>query len=209
MNGLLEELKKLKNIFNGEFIIPNEVKREIIDHPLKIKRFELEAMKIKSLLDENYISLPKKLGIKDSDITKLMIKYKDIANSMFLGNGKKIELIHDGEAACLALSCLLNEKKVQNILAMDERTTRMLVEKPENLKKLLEKRTHARIKLKESNFKYFKDFKIIRSTELIYLAYKKSLIRWKNKDVLDALLYALKFKGCAISYEEIEQIKKM
>ena len=32
INGLLEELKKLKKIFNGEFIITKEVKKE--DHLL-------------------------------------------------------------------------------------------------------------------------------------------------------------------------------
>ena len=67
----------------------------------------------------------------------------------------------------------------------------------------------TKIKLKQANFKPFKGFKIIRSSELIYVAYKKGLIRWKNKEILDGLLYALKFKGCAISGDEIEQIKKI
>jgi len=34
-------------------------------------------------------------------------------------------------------------------------------------------------------------------------------VRIKNARVLDALLYALKFKGCAISTEEISRIKKI
>ena len=85
----------------------------------------------------------------------------------------------------------------------------MLVEKPENLKELLEKKMHTNVKLKESNFKEFNGFKIIRSTELIYIAYKKGLINLRGKEVLDALLYALKFKGCAISSEEIEEIKNI
>ena len=209
MNGLLEELKKLKDTFKGDFVIPKEVKKEVIDHPIKIKRFELEAMKIQNLIDDGYLVMPKKFGIEDQKITKLMIKYIRLANSMFIGNGRKIELIHDGEAACLALSKILSEKGIENVLAIDERTTRMLVEKPENLQKLMEKRTHVRIKLKESNFKSFEGFKIIRSTELMYVAYKKGLLRWKNKNVLDGILFALKFKGCAISYEDIEKIKKI
>lgn len=209
MNGLLEEFKKLKDIFPGHFIITKEVKYEVIDRPIKIKRYELEAMKIQSLLDEKYLSMPKDIGIEDKEITKSMLKFMNLANTMFLANGKKIELIHLGEASCLALSRILNKKGINPVLAIDERTTRILVEKPENLQKLLEKRTHARIKLKTSNFKLFNEFNIIRSTELMYLAYKKGLIRWKNKNVLDALLFALKFKGCAISYEEINQIKRL
>ena len=209
LNGLLEELKKLKEIFNGEFIITKEVKQEVVDEPMKIKKYELEALKIRNLIDEGYLNMPDKLGIQDKEITSLTIKLMDIANTMFIGNRNEISLIQLGEASCLALSKLMNEKKIKNVLVIDERTIRMLVEKPENLKELLENKLHTKIKLKESNFKSFKEFKIIRSAELMYLAYKKNLVRWKGKIVLDALLYALKFKGCAISFDEIEEIKKL
>ena len=209
LNGLLEELKKLKKIFNGEFIITKEVKQEVVDTPLKIKEYELEALKIQDLIDEGYLKMPDKLGIQDKEITDLTIKLMNLANTMFLGNRNEISLIQLGEASCLALSKIINERKIKNVLVIDERTTRMLVEKPENLKELLEKKMHVQIKLKESNFKSFKEFKIIRSAELMYLAYKKNLIEWKGKEILDALLYALKFKGCAISIDEIEEIKKL
>ena len=209
INGLLEELKKLKKIFNGEFIITQEVKKEVIDTPLKIKEYELEALKIQNLIDEGFLNMPNKLGIQDKEITNLTNKFMELANTMFIGNGSEISLIQLGEASCLALSKILNENKIKNVLVIDERTTRMLVEKPENLKELLGKKLHIQVKLKESNFKSFKGFKIIRSAELMYLAYKKNLIEWKGKEILDALLYALKFKGCAISIDEIEEIKKL
>lgn len=209
MNGLLEELKKLKEIFGGEFVIPREVKYEVIDRPITIKMYELEAMKIQSLLDEGYLITPDKLKIKSEEVTARMNEFMDFANTMFIGNNNDVQLIQHGEAACLALSKILNKNGIDNVLAVDERTTRMLVEKPENLKKLLGKKLHVQIKLKESNFKHFKGFKIIRSAELMYVAYKKGLIRWKNKNVLDGLLYALKFKGCSISNEEIEEIKRI
>jgi len=207
INGLLEELKKLKKIFNGEFIITKEVKKEVVDNPIKIKMYELEALKIQNLIDEGCLNMPDKIGIQDKEITNLMFKLMNFANTMFIGNRNEIQLIQQGETSCLALSKILNEKKIKNVLVVDERTTRMLVEKPENLKELLEKKMHTNVKLKESNFKEFNGFKIIRSTELIYIAYKKGLINLRGKEVLDALLYALKFKGCAISSEEIEEIK--
>ena len=209
INGLLEELKKLKKIFNGEFIITKEVKKEVVDNPIKIKMYELEALKIQNLIDEGCLNMPNKIGIQDKEITNLMFKLMNLANTMFIGNGNEIKLIQQGETSCLALSKILNEKKIKNVLVIDERTIRMLVEKPENLKELLEKKLHTKIKLKKSNFQPFKDFKIIRSTELMYLAYKKNLIKLKGKEVLDALLYALKFKGCAISFDEIEEIKRI
>ena len=85
----------------------------------------------------------------------------------------------------------------------------MLGENPENLAKLLDKKLHARININKENCNFFRNFKFLRSAELVYVAYKKGLIDLKNGDVLDALLYAVKFKGCAISGEEIKEIKRM
>ena len=41
LNGILPVLEKIKKEFKGEFLITKEVKREVIDYPLTIKRFEL------------------------------------------------------------------------------------------------------------------------------------------------------------------------
>jgi len=209
MNGLLPEFKELKKIFKGKFLIPKEVKKEIIDRPLTIKRFELEALKLKQLLDENIIEMPSSIGIDESKISHETNKILDVANNIFKGNGKYIHIIDSGEAACLVLSKMLTEKKIENVISVDERTTRMLGEKPENLKKLLQKKLHVNVQFKKSNFKFFKGFKFIRSSELVYVAYKKNLVRLKNENVLDALLYAVKFKGCSISDDEIREIKKL
>jgi hypothetical protein len=86
----------------------------------------------------------------------------------------------------------------------------MLCESPENLKELLEKKLHSSVVSKNSkneNYNYFSKFKIIRSTELVYLAHKKRLIELKDKRAYEAMLYALKFHGCSISMEEIEEMK--
>src|SRR6056297_3253896 len=142
MNGLLHELKELKKIFPGKFIIPKEVKQEAIEKPLKIN---------------------------DEEISKETTNMLNIANSTFLKNGKKeIHLIDLGETACLVLSRILTNKKIPNLLVIDERTTRMLSEKPQNLKKLLQKKLHVRVDIKKENLKQFKGFKIVRSCELIY-----------------------------------------
>jgi len=209
MSGLFEELKNLKKNFKGGFIITKEVKNEVIDVPLNIKRFELEALKVKQLLDEKIIELPSSLNIDENEISKKTKEILGVANNIFVSNNKEIDLIHIGEASCLVLGRMLDDIKINNVLAIDERTTRMLVEKPENLKKLLEKKLHTKINLKKENFEFFKNFKIVRSTELMYVAYKKGLVRLKNGMVLDALLWALKFKGCSISDDEIFEIKRI
>ncbi len=210
MNGLTDEIKKLKSIFKGKFLITNDVKREIIDKPLTIKRFELEGLRLKQLLSEGVLEMPSSLEVKDNDITKKSNEILGMVNSIFVGkDGKNIHIIDTGETSCLALSHILTGKKIENVIAIDERTTRMLVENPEGLQNYLERKMHIRINSKKENLEYCKQFKIIRSTELIYVAYKKGLINLKGENVLDALLYAMKFKGAAISNDEISEIKKL
>jgi predicted nucleic acid-binding protein len=210
MNGLYDEIAELKKIFDGKFLIPKEVKYEVIDRPMQIKRFELEALQIKRLLDEKIFEMPDSVGVKDSEVSVGKKQILDTSGELFEKDHQKIKPIDEGEAACLALSKILNKKKIKNIIAMDERTTRILCEKPENLKDLMERRLHAKILVKKENYKLFSGFTIIRSAELIYVAYKKGLINYlKNGVVLDALLYAMKFKGCAITFEEIEEMKKL
>jgi len=209
MTGLFDEIRKLKSIFKGKFLITNGVKREVIDNPIKIKRFKFEALKVKQLLEEKVFEMPSSIGIKDEELLKRGQEMLKIANSTFVSKIKKIHLIHLGEASCLALSEMLNKKGIRNVLVVDERTTRMLVERPENLKNLLEKKLHVNIKIDERNIKSFRGFKIIRSPELAYVLWKKSLMKLKGIDILEGLLYALKFKGASISHDEIREITSL
>ncbi|GAG20221.1 unnamed protein product, partial [marine sediment metagenome] len=128
------------------------------------------------------------------------------ANSTFNAKGKNIHLIDKGECAALALCSIL---KTPSILVIDERTARMLCENPENLRKLLQKKLKTQIKANKNNYKYFKGFKIIRSTELAYIAHKKGLIELKDPKAYEAMLYGLKYKGCSISEQEVQQMSKL
>jgi hypothetical protein len=107
------------------------------------------------------------------------------------------------------LSKLLDEKKVINVISADERTIRVLSEKPENVLSLLQKKLHTQISSNKKNYEVFKGFKFIRSSELVYIAYKRGIIKLKNGNVLDALLYAVKLNGCSISEEEISEMKRL
>ena len=91
-------------------------------------------------------------------------------------------------------------------IVVDERTTRILCEAPENLRKLLESKLHTKIDASEKNYPMFKDFKVIRSSELVFMAYKLGIIDLpaKKQEAMEALLYGLKFKGCTISMREID-----
>tara|TARA_Y100000310_G_C20530586_1_gene738234 strand:+ start:408 stop:1088 length:681 start_codon:yes stop_codon:yes gene_type:complete len=209
MNGLLNLLPKLKKEFNGRFLITGDVEYEIIKRPMNIKKFKLGALKIKKLLDDKVIELSDSIGVKTMEIEDERRKILEFANHTFFGEGKAIHLIDLGEASCLVLSDILTKKGIDNLIVIDERTTRMLCEKPENLHKLLETKLHTKVEMKKENLRVFSKFKFIRSAELVFTAYKKGLVDLKNRDVLDALLYAVKYKGCSISREEIEQMKKL
>ena len=171
MAGIVPELRELKKIFDGKFIITSEVKIELVDKPMNNKKFELEAMKIQQLLDDKILELPESIGVKSSEIKREIDSILKVANNLFTTKRGPVKLIHFGETSCLALSKILNRKKIENVIAVDERTTRMLGEKPENLKKFMESRLHSNINAKSENYKFFKEFKFIRSTELIYVAY--------------------------------------
>ena len=95
------------------------------------------------------------------------------------------------------------------MIGIDERTTRVLFEKPENLRELMANKLHRKINLNLNEIKNINNFRFIRSSELVYISYKKGFIKLNDKRALEALLYAAKYKGCAISWEEIEQLKRL
>jgi len=205
MNNSLSILERLKKEFKGEFLITKEIKKEIIDIPLTIKRFELEALQLKSLYDKKIIKLA---NITPEQVNELREKrefFKAIANSTFKTKNKYLHLLDKGECAVLALSSILKSPYI----VIDERTTRMLVENPENLRKLLQKKLHTKIQANKKNYSFFKNFKIIRSTELAYIAYKRKLFDLKYPQALEAMLYGLKYRGASISEAEVKEMKKL
>jgi len=210
MNCLLNILPKMKQKLNIEFLITKEVKYEIIDHPSKINRFKLGALRLKYLFDKKIINHAKLNNQEINQLRETRNRITQIANTTFKTRNKHLHILDKGESAALALSIILKEKTKKNIpIIIDERTTRMLCENPENLRELLSKKFHTTIKANTSNYNEFKDFKIIRSTELAYIAYKKGFINSKDPEILEAILYGLKFKGCSISEEEIKEIIKL
>lgn len=209
MNGLLYVLEGLKKISNSKFLITHEVKRETVDRPIGILQFELGALRIQNLIDKGVLEFPEVLGIQNQLIIEKTRELMDIANHFLQSKGQWIHIVSDAEMSCLALSDELSKQNIQNIIAIDERTTRLLAEKPENLEMIMQTKLHQKVDLVARDFSIFNKYKFIRSSELVFVAYKKGLVKLKGKKVLEALLYATKFKGSAISYEEIDELKKL
>jgi hypothetical protein len=165
---------------------------------------------ISQLLKKGILEMPESIQISSKDVRDKTFRILESANKSFMAQGEGIKLISAGEGSCFALGEILKERGIEYALAIDERTARMLSEKPENLQMLLERKLHTSVSMNKSNLAVFANSKIIRSAELCYIAYKKNLVGIEDSlQVIDALLYGTKYKGCAISSQEIEEIKGM
>ena len=119
-----------------------------------------------------------------------------------------MQLVHQGEAEVLAAAAELG---VNDIL-IDERTTRMLVEAPSAIRDHMEREFGKRINFDERNLARFQDMtrglNLIRSTELLIMAYEHGYFgefKELERQALGAALYNLKFAGCAVGFDEIQE----
>lgn len=208
MNGLLYIIEELKKSTGVRFFITEQVKYETVDRPSGIPRFELGALRIKEMISTEILEMPPALKISNESIALTTKELKEMANHTVEARGSWIEIVSDAEMSCLALSKKLTDRGIENIIAIDERTTRILAEKPENLQRLMSDRLHFPVRLEKINFAEFKKFRFIRSTELVYVAYKKGVLHIKDPKALEAVLYATKYKGAAVSFDEIDLLKK-
>lgn len=209
MNGLLYILEDLRKSFDGKFLITSAVKYEVIDHPIKIQRFELEALLIKGLLDSNILELPSAFEIDENKIKEGAKQLMQKANHTIKIGENWVDIVSEAEISCLALSDELSRKGIDSLIGIDERTTRILCENSQNLGKLMSEKLHQKVIAITDDLKVFSKYKFIRSSEIVYVAYKKKIVNIKGDKVLEALLYATKYKGAAISLDEINILKKM
>lgn len=209
LNNLLAIFHNLRREFNGTFYITQEVKKEIIDAPLKTQRFKLEALQIMNeIIDGSFTIYPESL-----DSFSLL----ELSNSIYKINNHYLKILDKGEIESLLLAI-----KLDTILVVDERTLRMLIESPQELRKLLERKFHKPIYLESENLKRFKkaasNVRILRSSELMIIAYEKGLLNSYlkkdnltnldlRKELITGLLWGLKLKGCAISEKEIKDLE--
>ncbi len=209
INNMLWLLEPLKNKFNGEFYISKAVKYELVDKPIRGKRFKLEAIIVRDYIKRGIIK------VYDGDLKVKTNRLLGFANKVFSTSQGYLELVHEGEMESLALA---NEIGASALL-VDERTTRVLVENPKNLMNLLSKKLHTKTKFNKDNYKLFlgeiSKVNILRSAELLVLAYEfglfdKYIASYEDeKELLDGLLWGTKLRGCSISVGEINDIIRL
>jgi len=192
MSSVLVEMK-------AELLVTDEIYEEMIVRPRNSKRYALESMRIKKLFSDGVISVMNPEPLITQEITEL-------SNSIYHVRNHPLRLIHRGEAAALALFSGIEA----DALLIDERTTRMLVENAEALRRLLSDQLGRGVEMDSRKLASFRDIvsdvHIIRSSEVAAVAYEKGIIGRNlgnnGKEALMATLYALKFSGCAISWQE-------
>jgi len=200
-------LPPLKKQFGGEFYITPAVKYELIDRPLTVKRFQFEALEVSKMVREGLIKIYP--SVNDSEVSKI----KKLVNGSFSMRGRNMDVLQEGEVQSITAA-----KNINSSIVMDERTLRLLIENNKRMKSLLERRFHGKVVAnldrinKFSN--EFKQVNIIRSVELIGIAFKMGLLddyilkRRNGTDILlNAVLYAARYNGCAVTDHEIEELK--
>lgn len=208
MSRLVWILPELKKKFGGKFYITPAVKRELVTRPMDIKRFEFEALQALKLIKDGVLEVYEDVPLKEVE------RLHTIANSSFKIDGKNMEIIQSGEIESVV--CAL--KAGAEAMVMDERTMRLFIENNTEMKALLERRFQKPITVEKDNMNSFSkelgSIKIIRSIELVGVAYKMKLLdsylpEQKNgrEILLEAVLWAAKFNGAAVTEHEVEEMK--
>lgn len=212
MNNLLWILEPLKKISNADFCITEQVKRELVDTPLnKTRKYMFEALQVLHYIENKTIAV-----IDDDAVRNQAYELLSIANNCFNAFGHNIQIVHEAEMSAIAL-CL---QKKADAFAVDEKTARLLMENPDRLHHILKHTLHTKVKKNAGSLNEFKKItkgiRIIRSVELVALAYEKGLLdkylsnmQDSRKTLLESVLWGVKLNGCAVSKREIEQIVKM
>lgn len=210
-NNLLWLLPFLRQKFGGDFCIAPAVKRELVDRPFVTKKFKFEAIQVEQQIEVGTLKV-----LQHTEISQLGERLQLLANDVFRTAVAAVPIVQRGEMESLAAVDLIDA----DAFVTDERITRMLVEAPDALKSLLEKRLHSKIKINESALNDFLRFvgrvDILRSFELVTIAYERGLLDkfvvklpHSRKELLESVLWGVKLNGCAVSEKEIEDVVLM
>ncbi len=198
----------LSEKFHVRFVIPAVVRHETVTYPLEkgLKQYAFSAIKIKEAIKDGVISAV------DVDVSMQGERLLRAANNIFYVKGRPLQLIQRGEAEMLALA---RELDVRDIL-IDERTARMLIEAPLSMKDHLAEEFGVNVMLDRKALNdfgsYVKGMSAMRSSELVMVAYENGYFDHFDElkhEALEAALYKVRFSGCSIRFDEIEEYMRI
>jgi predicted nucleic acid-binding protein len=197
-------LERIQSHSNARFLISESVWKETVETPQRIKRFELNAERVKEAVETGWLEIVQ----PTRESGKLAEQIADWSNHAFFIEKKPFAILQAGEIESMALYVSLKAQA----LAIDERTCRMLIEEPARLQNYIGMKQDKKVKRNDENIQsiqeLFRKAVIVRSVDLLAWAYRHGLFKFEldqNIHALEAALYAVKFSGCSVSGEEIEQ----
>jgi len=210
-NNLLWVMGRLKEKFGVKFYFSYSVKNELIDVPFRSKKFKFEALQVMKAVEDNVFEI-----VPVEATSKLTKELLFLANNSFFAKKSPIRIVHEGEIDSISGAIVMKSDAV----AIDERTTRILIEDWHLLKDLLQRKLHTKIEANVGNLNKFlektKGIRVIRSAELAAIAYENGIlnqylptVKDAEKELLDGVLWGIKLNGCSLSSEEIEKIIKI
>ncbi len=213
-NNLLWVLEPMKKKFGGKFYITQSVKSELVEKSMSIKRFEFEGLQVMQLVNSGVLEIIGNDTLKARAETLL-----NLANSIFQAKGHCITMVHLGEMEALAACRYYNSE----LFVVDERTTRLLVEDPVRLQRIMEFRLKTKISVNKINLQAFqekvKDIRIARSCEIATVAFRMGLLdkyltseksmSKAREQLLESVLWGIKLRGCSVSEKEIEEMVRL
>ncbi|MBW2964436.1 hypothetical protein KY363_03160 [Candidatus Woesearchaeota archaeon] len=210
-NNLLWILDQLKQEFNGMFYVPSAVKGELVDKPLQSKRFKFEALQVMFRINNRTLDV-----IDDAKIKMLAEELLELANHTFKTRGNWLRIVHYAEMEVLATAIIMNSSAV----VIDERTTRLLVESPKDLTNMLSSNLRSKVFINKPSLdklrNWTKNIRIIRSVELVLMAYEQGILDKyllegddARRTLVDSLLWGVKLHGCAVTRNEIRQLVEL
>ena len=208
MSRMVWILPELKKKYGGKFYITPSVKRELVTRPMDIKRFQFEALQALKLIKDGVLEVYEDVPQKE------VARLHAIANSSFKIENKDMEVVQSGEIE--SVICAL--KAGAEAMVMDERTMRLFIENNKEMKALLERRFQKTVSVNAEKMKQFSqelgDIQIIRSVELIGVAYRMGLLdsyippQKNGREILvEAALWNAKYNGAAVTEDEVEEMK--
>jgi len=210
-NCLLWILDKLRAETNLQLIMTPDVRKEVVDKPLKIERFRLGAVRVLKRLGNGVIKVEETNPVATN-------KVLDVANKVFTVKGEYYKIVHKGEMGLVPLALAKKSK----FMLIDERIVEKLLTDINRLKQIFENRLHMKVTINKKYLDEFKaltdDLTVIKSSDLVAIAHEKGLLRdyvrdcmsdKTMKDFISGALWGLKKSGCSISTLDIKEYMKI
>jgi hypothetical protein len=191
-----------------EFVVPKAVEKEVIYSGLATQKYKLEAIRVM----RHFIT--KSFTVVEDHYDTMTSTLLNYANTSFRVKNQNLKILQEADAQVAALAKQINA----DAIITDERTLRLLIESPDSLQGLMQHRLRTDVQVNQNSVhefhKHVGNIPIFRSVDLVAYAISLGIFdemiettkvydKNSRKDLIEGVLSALRFAGCGVSFEEI------